>query len=63
MRAQVVRSLFYIFQALNLGAVPYLPKARGGPRPPTRDAGALWPARLACMSCSHAWRLRSAAPD
>ena len=26
--AQVVRSLFYIFQALNLGAVPYLPKVR-----------------------------------
>ena len=27
-RGQVVRSLFYIFQALNLGAVPYLPKVR-----------------------------------
>ena len=28
---QVVRSLFYIFQALNLGAVPYLPKVRSMP--------------------------------
>ena len=25
---QVIRSLFYIFQALHLGSVPYLPKVR-----------------------------------
>jgi hypothetical protein len=51
MRAQVVRSLFYIFQALNLGAVPYLPKARGGPGPPACDAGALRLAfHFACCS-------------
>lgn len=28
---KVVRSLFYIFQALQLQAVPYLPKVRAPP--------------------------------
>lgn len=34
---QVIRSLFYIFQALHLGSVPYLPKVAAPQPAPVPD--------------------------